>query len=115
MHGNSALFVPDRYLGRPDRPLSPQLLLLYFVNPATYVVINVWILFTIGLIGLLLICRRYYLSLASFTALFPFFNFNGHITDHYVVGHLEWVGYFLLPFFVLLVLQMLEREETAWA
>ena len=97
MHGNSPLFVPDRYLGRPDRPLSPQLLLLYLVDPAKYVVINVWIFFTIGFIGLLLIRKRYHLSLASFTALFLLFNFNGHITDHYVVGHMEWVGYFLLP------------------
>jgi hypothetical protein len=114
MHGNSPLFVPDRYLGRPDRPLSPQLLLLYLVDPAKYVVINVWIFFTIGFIGLLLIRKRYHLSLASFTALFLLFNFNGHITDHYVVGHMEWVGYFLLPWFVLLVLQMLEGEKTGW-
>jgi len=114
LHGNSALFVPDRYLGRPDRPLSPQLLLLYFVNPATFVVINVWIFFTIGFIGLLLIRRRYQLSLASFTALFLLFNFNGHITTHLAVGHMEWVGYFLLPCFVLLVLQMLEEEKTGW-
>jgi len=78
------------------------------------VVINVWIFFTIGFIGLLLIRKRYHLSLASFTALFLLFNFNGHITDHYVVGHMEWVGYFLLPWFVLLVLQMLEGEKTGW-
>ncbi len=114
VHGNSPLFVPDRYLGRPDRPLSPQLLLLYFVNPATYVIINVWIFFTIGFIELLLIRRRYHLSLVSFTALFLLFNFNGHITAHTVVGHMEWVGYFLLPGFVLLVLQMLEGEKTGW-
>jgi len=115
MHGNSSLFVPDRYLGRPDRPLSPQLLLLYLVDPAKYVLINVWIFFTIGFIGLLLVRRRYHLSLVAFTALFLLFNFNGHITDHYVVGHMEWVGYFLLPWFVLLVLQMLEGEKTGWS
>lgn len=114
MHGSSPLFVPDRYLGRPDRPLSPQLLLLNLVDPAKYVVINVWIFFTIGFIGLLLIRRRYHLSLVSFIALFLLFNFNGHITDHYVVGHMEWVGYFLLPFFILLVLRMLEGEKTGW-
>jgi hypothetical protein len=114
MHGNSPLFVPDRYLGRPDRPLSPQLLLLYLVDPAKYVLINVWIFFTIGFIGLLLIRKRYHLSMVSFTALFLLFNFNGHITDHYVVGHMEWVGYFLLPWLVLLVLEMLDGEKTGW-
>ena len=114
MHGNSPLFVPDRYLGRPDRPFSPQLLLLYFVDPAEFVLFNIWIFYAIGFIGLLLIRRRYRLSLAPFTALFLLFNFNGHITEHYVVGHMEWVGYFLLPFFVLLVLQMLEGGKTGW-
>jgi hypothetical protein len=114
LHGNSPLFVPDRYLGRPDRPLSPQLLLLDFVNPATYVLINLWIFYALGFIGLLLIRRRYHLSLASFAALFLLFNFNGHITAHLAVGHMEWVGYFLLPFFVLLVLRLLEGEKTDW-
>ncbi len=114
MHGNSPLFVPDRYLGRPDRPLSPQILLLYLMNPASYVLVNVWIFFTIGFIGLVLIRRRYQLSLAAFTALFLLFNFSGAITAHLAVGHVEWVGYFLLPFFVLLVLQMLEGGKTGW-
>jgi hypothetical protein len=114
MHGNSPLFVPDRFLGRPDRPLSPQMLLLYFVNPATYVMINVWIFFTIGFIGLLLIRRRYQLCLAAFTALFLLFNFSGPITAHLAVGHVEWVGYFLLPWFVMLVLQLLEGAKTGW-
>ena len=114
MHGSSPLFVPDRYLGRPDRPLSPQFLLLYFMDPARFVVLNIWIFYSVGFIGLLLIRRRYHLSLVPFMALFLLFNFNGHITDHYVVGHIEWVGYFLLPFFVLLVLQMLEGGKTGW-
>jgi hypothetical protein len=84
------------------------------VDPAEFVLFNIWIFYAIGFIGLLLIRRRYRLSLAPFTALFLLFNFNGHITEHYVVGHMEWVGYFLLPFFVLLVLQMLEGGKTGW-
>jgi hypothetical protein len=115
MHGNSPLFVPDRFLGRPDRPLSPQILLLYFMNPATYVMINVWIFFAIGFIGLLLIRRRYQLCLAAFTVLFLLFNFSGPITAHLAVGHVEWVGYFLLPWFVMLVLRMLEGEKIGWS
>ena len=114
LHGSSPLFIPDRYLGRPDRALSPQLLLLDFVNPATYVLINLWIFFAIGFASLLLIRRRYQLSLVSFVALFLLFNFNGHITAHYAVGHMEWVGYFILPCFVLLVLHMLEGGKTGW-
>jgi hypothetical protein len=114
MHAVSPLIVPDRYLGRPDRSLSPQILLLYFLDPATYVVVNVWIFYTIGFIALLLIRRRYRLSPASFLLLYLLFNFNGDVTAHLAVGHMDWVGYFLLPFFVLLVLKMLEGEKTGW-
>jgi hypothetical protein len=114
LHGSSHFLIPDRYLARPNRPLSPQVLLLYLFDPATYVMVNTWIFFSIGFIGLLLIRKKYQLSLVSFTALFLLFNFNGHITSHLAVGHVEWVGYFLLPFFVLLVLQMVEGGKTGW-
>jgi hypothetical protein len=114
LQGDSPLFDQGRYLAYPNGSISPQILLLKFFDPATYVLINLWLFFTIGFIGLLLICRRYQLSLVSFTALFLLFNFNGHITAHYAVGHMEWVGYFLLPFFVLLVLHMVEGGKTGW-
>jgi len=114
LQGNSPLFDQGRYLAYPNGALSPQILLLKFFDPAIYVLINLWIFYALGFIGLLLIRKRYQLSLASFTALFLLFNFNGHITAHYAVGHMEWVGFFLLPCFVLLVLQMLEGGKTGW-
>jgi len=114
MHADSSFMIPSRYLARQNRPLSPQILLLYFLNPATYVLVNVWIFYSLGFIGLLLIRARYQLSLISFAALFLLFNLNGHIVAHMGVGHFEWVGYFLLPFYVLLVLKMVEGEKTGW-
>jgi hypothetical protein len=114
LQGSAPLLVPGQYLEYPTRSFSPQDLLLSFVKPEVYIVINLWIFYTIGFTGLLLISTRYHLSLASFIFLFLLFNFNGHITDHYVVGHTEWTAYFLLPFFVLLVLQMLEGQKTGW-
>jgi hypothetical protein len=110
----SPYMIPGEYLARQNRPFSPQILLLYFLNPATYVLVNVWIFYSIGFVGLLLIRRRYHLSLVSFLALFLLFNLNGHILAHFAVGHFEWVGYFLLPFYVLLIMKMLEGEQTGW-
>jgi hypothetical protein len=46
--------------------------------------------------------------------LFLLFNFNGLITGHLAVGHSIYTAYFLLPFFVLLVLDLLEREQAGW-
>ena len=115
LQGVGPLLIPGQYLARPNRPLSPQILLLTFLEPAKYVLVNVWLMYAVGFIGLLVIKKRYALSLSSFILFFLLFNFNGHITDQYIVGHIEWVGYFLLPFFVLLVLQMLEGRKTGWS
>lgn len=114
LQGSGSLLLPSQYLARPNRPLSPQVLLLYFMGPAKFVLANVCLMYAVGFAGLLLIRKCYRLSLSSFTLLFLLFNVNGHITDQYVVGHIEWVGYFLMPFFILLVLYMVEGGKTGW-
>ncbi len=114
LHADSAYIIPSQYLARQNRPFSPQILLLYFLNPSTYVLINVWIFYSLSFAGLLLIRARYQLSFISFLSIFLLFNLNGHIVAHIGVGHFEWVGYFLLPFYVLLVLKMVEGERTGW-
>ena len=114
MHADSPYMIPSQYLARQNRPLSPQILLLVFLNPATYVLVNVWIFSALSFWGLLLIRERYKLSFVSFLSIFLLFNLNGHIVAHMGSGHFEWVGYFLLPFYVLLVLKMVEGEQTGW-
>ncbi|MBC7875527.1 MAG: hypothetical protein H7Y59_00025 [Anaerolineales bacterium] len=114
LHADSPYMIPSRYLARQNRPFSPQILLLYFLNPATYVLVNVWILYSLSFVGLLLIRARYQLSFVSFLSLFLLFNLNGHIVAHMGVGHFEWVRYFLLPFYVLLIMKMVEGEKTGW-
>lgn len=114
LHADSPDMIPAQYLARQNRPFSPQILLLYFLNPATYVLVNVWIFYGLGFLGLLLLRARYHLSFISFLSIFLLFNLNGHIIAHMSVGHYEWVAYFLLPFFVLLVMKMVEGEKTGW-
>ena len=114
MHADSPYMIPSQYLARQNRPLSPQILLLIFLNPAQYVLANVWIFYGLGFLGLMLIRERYKLSFIAFLSIFLLFNLNGHIVAHMGSGHFEWVGYFLLPFYVLLVLKMVEGEQTGW-
>src|SRR5262245_24818605 len=66
MHAESEYMQPPAYLARPHRPFSPQILLLYFLDPATYVLVNIWIFYSISFIGLLWIRKRYQLSFISF-------------------------------------------------
>jgi hypothetical protein len=54
------------------------------------------------------------LTALPFVLLFLLFNFNGYITSHIAVGHSMWNGYFLLPFFFILLFELMEgrREES---
>ncbi len=90
----------------PNAPFSPQEYLLRFLEIGPFTVVNVLIFFSLGFIGLLLLRKRYFPSPLAFTVVFLLFNFNGHITAHLAVGHVEWVGYFFSPFLVLLVLEL---------
>jgi hypothetical protein len=110
----STLVTTDRYLARPNTLISPQAYLLRFLEPGLFTLVNILILFSVGYIGLLLLRRRYSLAPAAFSVLVLLFNFNGHITAHYAVGHIEWTGYFFLPFFILLLLKVLEDEKAGW-
>lgn len=100
--------LTDRYLAIPDTIFSPQVLLLKVLTPGAFVVANTLLLYGLGCWGLWQLSKRYRWSPVVFGFVFFIFNFNGHITDHLVVGHVHWVGYFLLPWFALLMLDALE-------
>jgi hypothetical protein len=100
----------DRFLATPDNILSPQVFLLRFMDAGMFVLLNTLVLYTLAFWGLLLIRRRYRLGLAAFFILFFLFSFNGHIADHLAVGHLWAESYFLLPFFCILVFDLLEGQ-----
>jgi hypothetical protein len=107
--------LTDRYLSIPDTIFSPQVLLLKFVDPGPFVVINTLLLYVLGAWGLWRLARRYRWSPIAFGFVFLIFNFNGHITDHIVVGHIHWAGYFLLPWFLLLILEAIDtRPGWGW-
>jgi hypothetical protein len=115
LHVSTPFSSLERFIARPDTVLSPQVFLLGSLDLGQFVLANTLLLYSAGFAGLLLLRKRYELSLAPFTALFLLFNFNGHITAHLAVGHSMYVGYFLLPFFVYLVLRLLEDGGAGWA
>lgn len=114
LHIGSTLVATDRYLALPQTLISPQSYLLRFLEPGVFTLVNLLILFSVGFIGLMLLRKRYALAPAAFTVLVLLFNFNGQITAHYAVGHLEWTGYFFVPIFILLLLKILEGEKAGW-
>lgn len=101
--------ITNRFLGLPETLLSPQVLLLPWLRTGDFILLNTLLLYTVGFLGCLLIKRRYRLTLVPFALLYVLINFNGYITSRLAVGHSMWNGYFLLPWFALYLLQMLEE------
>lgn len=104
--------ISDRFMSIPDVILSPQILFLGILGLMPFVLFNVLFQYTIGFWGLLKLRKRFRLSLVVFLAAFLLFNFNGHILSHLAIGHVNWGGYFLYPWFVLMVLRFVEGERS---
>lgn len=102
------MYATDRFLAIPDMIVSPQIILLRWLDPGVFVLLQTLLMYAIGFWGLLRLKKRWHLSLIVFTPVFLIFNFNGHLVTHLAVGHMVWWSNFLLPWFVLWVVQLLE-------
>jgi len=109
--GSALRNVTDRYMALPDVMLAPQMLLLEVMPVGWFVLVNMWLMYTLGLIGLAQLWKRLRLSPVSFGALFFLFNFNGSMLSHFSVGHVNYTGYFLYPFVFLLLMDMVEEDK----
>lgn len=106
-------YVTDRFMVVPDAILSPQIWLLRYLDIGKFVMVNTWLLYSIGFLGLVSLKKRFQLSLFVFSILFLLYNFNGHIMAHVSVGHVTWWGSFLFSWFAVLVFDLLENK-TDW-
>lgn len=106
--------VTDRYFSIADTPFSPQYLLLAKMEMGRYIFLDTMLFYGLGCIGLALIAWKYRLSPFAFTLLFLLFNFNGYLTSHFAVGHANWTATFLLPYFILLALHLVEKQSAGW-
>ncbi len=97
-----------RFLAIPEVNWSPQIVLLRVLDIGPFVLVNTLLLYSVGFAGLLVLRRRFRLSLAPFALLFLLFSFNGHVVAHLAVGHSMWVAHFLLAFVVVGVLDLVE-------
>jgi len=113
LHIGSELAATDRFLAIPDTVISPQVVLLRFVEPGLFVLINTLFLYSLGYLGLLLLRRKFSWSPVTFSVVFLLFSLNGNPIAHVAVGHSMWVSYFLLPYFALLVMNLIEGQ-TSW-
>jgi hypothetical protein len=108
--------VTDRFFGIPDVITTPQMLLMLFVDADTFAILDVMFFYTIATAGLIYFKRKFDLSLVTYSILFFLFNFNGYIQAHYSAGHASWGGYFLFPWFFILIFNFIDGAQGwRWA
>lgn len=101
--------VTDRYFVMPDVVTTPQMLILPLISAEKFIFLDLLLHYTIATLGLLYLRKKFKLSLIAYLFLFFLFNFNGYIQAHYMVGHVTWAGYFLFPWFFILIFHFLEQ------
>lgn len=105
--------IGGQFLGAPIWTMSPQALLLAVLPPMTFTVVNVLLMYTVGFFGLVALQRRYTLAPLPFTFLFLLLNCNGYFIGKMAAYGPAQLGYFLLPFFLLLMAEASERCDRA--
>lgn len=109
--GSALRNLTDRFMSLPDVFLSPQALLLRFLEVGPFILVNTFLVYTLGVWGLLWLKRRFSLSPLVYAFLFLLYNFNGHILAHTSVGHVTWGGYYLFSWFFVLVFRLLDGDH----
>ena len=107
--------LTNKIIADPRVLLSPQVLLLRYLEIEQFYYVNICIMYSICFIGLLKIRKFYELSIIPFFILYSLVSFNGYVIGHVAGGHAEWIGYFFLPLLVYYFLKLLEEEEDAYS
>ncbi len=107
--------MTDRFMGIPDVMLSPQVLLLAWMDIRAFLLLNFLLLYAAGFAGLLVFGRKQKLGMLAFTILFALFNFNGHLVAHLSIGHYTWTGYFLFSWLLVFIFDLFAgKVEWRW-
>ena len=100
----------NRFMAFPSWPMTPQSVLLTALDPVTFTVVNLLLLYSIGFYGSWLLARRYQLGPMAFMLLFLLMNFNGYFVEKISAAGPNLLAPLLLPFFVLLILRAAEPD-----
>lgn len=101
-----------KFLANPEFILTPDIFLLPFISNSSFVIIHLLLFYTIGFISSLILLKKLQVNFISLFLFWMVFNFNGYITSHIAVGHYQWTGYFILPFFfTILIIWATKSDE----
>ena len=103
-----------KFLAIPEVVVSPQIVLLPWLGVDSFLFVHVLLLSGATIGACLYLRREKELSVPTLLLLFLLLGFNGHITAHLAIGHSMWGGYFLLPVFLLLMLETDRSPGGLW-
>ena len=101
----------NRFFGQILYSLSPQIILLYFVDIQAFTIINMLIMYTVGFFGCLLFLKRYQLGMIPFSFLLLVFNFNGYFVEKIAAYGAHFMGYFMFPYVFYVILQIIDTDS----
>lgn len=99
------------FLGNPEVVLTPDIVLLRWIDPGAFVLCHSVLWYSAGFVGTMRLARRFRAGLVGIAYFFALFNFNGYITAHMAVGHWQWTGYFLLPLYFCAILRLTDSAR----
>jgi hypothetical protein len=97
-----------RFLANPEVPLTPQIVLLRWVEPVPYAIGNWCALAAVGVAGTLALCWQMRLGVVATAFLVLLLGWNGHLVAHVAVGHSMWSACFFVPWFLWALMGLLE-------
>lgn len=100
------------FLANPEIVLTPDIILLRWIPNSFFIILHIIIFYSVGFFGSILIAKKLNISLISFFVFWLVFNFNGYLTAHIAVGHFQWTGYFLIPFFLIILSKFLMDSQN---
>ncbi|MBM3347809.1 MAG: hypothetical protein FJY55_15140, partial [Betaproteobacteria bacterium] len=85
------------FFANAETNVAPHVLLLTWLDVATFVVAQATVLVAIGVAGSYALARELKLGPVASMAFLAIFLMNGHVIAHLETGHEQWVTFFLLP------------------
>jgi hypothetical protein len=101
----------DKFLANPEIVLTPDIIFLRWVSNGVFIIFHTVLFYTVGFLGSLLLAKKFNARFASFFFFWLLFNFNGHLSAQIAVGHFQWTGYFLIPFFFIFLFKFRENPQ----
>lgn len=113
LFGASAITEKGEFLAIPIYTFSLQSILLLFMEPMQFHVLNHFLLLSLGFLGCYLLKKEFSLSMLSFFLLCITFNFYGGFVGKIAAYGPSHLGYYFSPYIILILYRVTNNDRLA--